>query len=95
MPYGRQMASSGWDLSAVLDAVGSASPVDAVDAVTGKLAAELGTDCVSFLIADVAGRAVVRLGRLQRSGAHTRRSGGESAQTVPLTEGLIGEVLAQ
>jgi hypothetical protein len=43
-----------------LEAAEAASPVDAVAAVTGRLAAALGTDRVAFLIADLAGRAVVR-----------------------------------
>jgi hypothetical protein len=48
-------------LSEVLEAVESSPPVDAVDAVTGKLAADLGAERVTFLIANLAGRAVVRL----------------------------------
>jgi hypothetical protein len=90
-PYGRQIASGpSCDLSDVLEAVESASPVDAVDALTGKLAAELGTDRVAFLITDLAGRAVVRLGHDARAGAGGRRFGVESAQTLPLTDGMIG-----
>lgn len=83
------------DLSDALEAVESASPVDAVDAVTCKLAAELGTDRITFLIADLAGRAVVKLGHGELAGADARRLGAESAQTVPLDVGPIAEVLAQ
>jgi serine phosphatase RsbU (regulator of sigma subunit) len=97
MSYGLRMPSSqpSEELSELLEAVESAAPVDAVDAATGKLAAELGADRVAFLIADLAGRAVVRLGYVERAGAQARWSGAESAQAVPLTEGLIGEVLAR
>ena len=81
MSYGHQMASSrpSWDLADLLEAVESASPVDAVDAVTGKLAAELGSDRVVFMIADLAGRAVVRLGYVEQAGAQARRLGVDSA----------------
>lgn len=49
-------ARVGWELPDALEAVEAASPVDAVEAVTAKLAATLGTDRVTFLIADLAGR---------------------------------------
>jgi hypothetical protein len=52
----------GSEPSDALEAAQAASPVDAVEAVTGRLAATLGTDRVAFLIADLAGRALVRLG---------------------------------
>ncbi len=78
-----------------MEAVESASPVDAVNAVTGKLAKALGTDRVVFLIADLAGRAVVRLTRGGRGGSDARRLGAESAETVPLTDQVIGTVLSE
>lgn len=97
LSYGHRVASSGFggDLSDALEAVESASPVDAVDAVTGKLAAELGSDHVAFLIADLAGRAVVRLGQGEQLRSGARHLGAESAETVPLTEALVAEVLGQ
>ena len=48
-------------LSRVLDAVEAASPVEAVEAVTRELGAALRATTVSFLIADLSGRALVRL----------------------------------
>lgn len=83
-----------WDLSEALEAVEAASPVDAVDAVTGKLAIALGTDRVAFLIADLAGRAVVRLGHGIGGGADARRMGDESADVIPLTDSVVSQVLS-
>jgi serine phosphatase RsbU (regulator of sigma subunit) len=85
----------GWELLDTLEAVEAASPVDAVEAVTGKLAATLDTDQVAFLIADLAGRALVRLGRGDHGRVNARRLGDESAQTLPLTDSVVGQVLAQ
>src|SRR5512135_3852855 len=48
-------------LSRVLDAVEATSPVEAVEAVTRELGAALSATTVSFLIADLSGRALVRL----------------------------------
>jgi serine phosphatase RsbU (regulator of sigma subunit) len=44
-----------------MDAAESASPVEAVEAVTGALGRVLGATSVSFLIADLSGRGLVRL----------------------------------
>ena len=52
---------SGSALSRALDAAEDASPVDAVEAVTHELGLSLGATTVSFLIADLSGRALVRL----------------------------------
>jgi serine phosphatase RsbU (regulator of sigma subunit) len=84
-----------WELSEVLEAVESASPVDAVEAVTGRLAAALGSDRVAFLIADLAGRALVRLGHSADVAAGARRFGAESAEVVSLDDSVIGAVLAE
>lgn len=46
----------------ILDTAEDASPVEAVEAVTRGLGALLGASRVSFLIADLSGRALVRLG---------------------------------
>ncbi len=48
-------------LGRVLDAAEDASPLDAVEAVTGALAAALSADAAFFLIADLSGRGLVRL----------------------------------
>ena len=45
----------------LLDAAEAAPPVEAVEAVTRELGEALGAAAVSFLIADMSGRAVVRL----------------------------------
>ena len=58
-------AEGGESLSRVLDAAEDASPVQAVDAVTHELGAALGATAVSFLISDLSGRGLVRLGRGQ------------------------------
>jgi serine phosphatase RsbU (regulator of sigma subunit) len=91
------MASSraGWELSDVLEAVESASPVDAVEAVTGRLAAALGSERVAFLIADLAGRALVRLGHSELSATGKNQPGAESAETLLLDDSAIGQVLAE
>lgn len=61
--YAPQMAhaESSGRLWRVLDAAEAASPVDAVKAVTRELGVALGATEVSFLIADLSGRALVRL----------------------------------
>ncbi|MEU4624781.1 PP2C family protein-serine/threonine phosphatase [Actinoplanes sp. NPDC023801] len=53
--------TSGMDLSDVLLQVEKAAPVDAVAAVTRRIGARLGALWVSFLVADMSGRALVRL----------------------------------
>ncbi|MCM0673445.1 serine/threonine-protein phosphatase [Micromonospora phytophila] len=52
---------SGVDLGNVLRAVEDAAPVDALDAVTRGIGVNLGARWVSFLVADMSGRALVRL----------------------------------
>ena len=53
--------TSGVDLNEVLLAVEKAAPVDAVEAVTSSIGVRLGALWVSFLVADMSGRALVRL----------------------------------
>ena len=57
----RPVTISGTDLDDVLLAVEKAAPVDAVRAVTGRIGVRLGASWVSFLVADMSGRALVRL----------------------------------
>jgi serine phosphatase RsbU (regulator of sigma subunit) len=83
------------ELSDALEAVEAASPVDAVEAVTARLATALGTDRVSFLIADLAGRALVRMGNGVRRSRAARVFGAESAETLPLSESAVGTVIAE
>ncbi|WP_243704918.1 PP2C family protein-serine/threonine phosphatase [Micromonospora sp. KC723] len=52
---------NGVDLNEVLLAVEKAAPVDAVEAVTRSVGVNLGALWVSFLVADMSGRALVRL----------------------------------
>src|SRR4051812_14509198 len=82
--------TQGWELWDALEAVEAASPVDAVEAVTARLAAALRTDHVAFLIADLAGRALVRMGNEVGRSPDARVLGAESAETLPLSESVIG-----
>jgi serine phosphatase RsbU (regulator of sigma subunit) len=85
-------------VSSVLAAAEAASPVDAVESVTRELGLSLGATKVSFLIADLSGRALVRLAHLQLRTADgveistplahdERRSREESATVVPFDGG--------
>ncbi|MDI6103056.1 PP2C family protein-serine/threonine phosphatase [Actinoplanes sp. NEAU-A12] len=56
-----ESAMSGMDLDDVLLAVEKAAPVDAVGAVTRTIGVQLDALWVSFLVADMSGRALVRL----------------------------------
>ncbi|GAA2149707.1 PP2C family protein-serine/threonine phosphatase [Nocardioides koreensis] len=64
-------------MARALEAAESASPVEAVEAVTRELGLALDATRVSFLIADLSGRALVRL-------AHIRIDPSEGAVVVPL-----------
>jgi serine phosphatase RsbU (regulator of sigma subunit) len=81
-----------------LDAADAASPVEAVESVTRELGLALGARKVSFLIADLSGRALVRLAHLRLSstdetassalpGADERRAHEESATVLPFDGG--------
>ncbi|GIJ48026.1 hypothetical protein Val02_49120 [Virgisporangium aliadipatigenens] len=79
-------------LTAVLSAAEDAPPVDAVEAVTRELGAALHARTVSFLIADLSGRALVRLAYVPLGDAgpddrSARRSGDEVATVVPFDGG--------
>ena len=82
----------------MLDAAEAASPVESVEAVTRELAAATGATAVSFLIADLSGRALVRLAHVRRHGAGEgngskapaegeRRDAEESATVLPFDGG--------
>lgn len=82
----------------VLDAAEAASPVDAVAAVTRELGVALGATQVSFLIADLSGRALVRLAHVplgaagdtgdeQGVAAGERRDAEEVATVLPFDGG--------
>ncbi len=82
----------------MLDAAEAASPVDAVEAVTRELGVALGATEVSFLIADLSGRALVRLAHVpphqveehidsRRPASGERRDAGELATVLPFDGG--------
>jgi serine phosphatase RsbU (regulator of sigma subunit) len=83
-------------LTRLLTAAEDAAPVDAVRAVTHEVGVRLGATSVSFLVADLSGRALVRLAQVPLVAgqpAHTddhaghRTEGEESAQTLPFDGG--------
>lgn len=87
-------------LGNVLDAAEAASPVEAVEAVSRELGLALGATAVSFLIADLSGRAMVRLAHvpLGPGGSASlatgeRREAEESATTLPFDEGPTEQVV--
>ena len=75
-------------LNGMLTAAEDATPVEAVEAVTRELAAALGARSVTFLIADMSGRALVRLAHIAADGPSTgRRDGNEVATVLPFDGG--------
>ncbi|MGC4847240.1 PP2C family protein-serine/threonine phosphatase [Micromonospora sp. DT15] len=81
-------------MTQMLDAAENASPVDAVEAVTRELGAALGARSVSFLIADLSGRALVRLAHVPLDGAGDgRRDGDEVATVMPFDNGPAEQAL--
>lgn len=83
----------GVDVGRVLDAAASGSPAEAVEAVANELGEAFDAAAVSFLIADLSGRALVRLAHVPRVGAAAplgegeRRELEESATVVPFDGG--------
>ena len=86
------------ELGSVLDTAEAASPVEAVEAVTRELGLALGATKVSFLIADLSGRALVRLAHVRLRdpegallntplGDDERRTFEESATVMPFDGG--------
>jgi serine phosphatase RsbU (regulator of sigma subunit) len=89
-PYGRyvrQAPEVDQPLSRLLDAAEDASPLDAVEAVTEDLARSLGASAVFFLIADVAGGALVRLAHGDSDESLDRRGLGGSEGLSRLDDG--------
>jgi len=83
------------DVWRVLAAADAASPVDAVEAVAAELGIAFGAEAVSFLIADLSGRALIRLAHvplLARVDGE-RRHEGESATAVPFDGGPLEQAL--
>jgi serine phosphatase RsbU (regulator of sigma subunit) len=81
-------AMSGMYLDDVLLAVERAAPVDAVEAVTRSIGLSLDASWVSFLVADMSGRALVRLVHLPLGGVSGgRRQDQDVAIVVPFDGG--------
>lgn len=83
-------------LGRLLDAAEDASPVQAVEAVTRELGLALGATAVSFLIADLSGRSLVRLTHVAsgRQAKHAdRETGDECATDLPLDGGPAEQAL--
>jgi serine phosphatase RsbU (regulator of sigma subunit) len=81
-------AMTGTELDDVLLAVEKAAPVDAVEAVTRTIGTHLQADWVSFLVADMSGRALVRLVHIPIGGvSEGRRQGQDVAQVMPFDGG--------
>ena len=81
-------------MSHMLDAAENASPVDAVKAVTREIGAALGARSVAFLIADLSGRALVRLDQVPIDGTGAdRHDGNESATVLPFDGGPAEQAL--
>lgn len=80
-------------LAGILQSAEDAAPVEAVEAVTGVIATALDALSVSLLIADLSGRALVRLTRQLASGGPGRRDGEEAAQVLPFDGGPYEQAL--
>jgi len=81
-------------LGNVLFAVENAAPVDAVEAVTRQLGVSLGATAVSFLVADLSGRALVRLAHVPLVAvADARRQDEEVATVLPFDGGPREQVV--
>lgn len=80
------------DLAQLLAAVENAPPVAAADVLGEWLAVALGATDVSFLVVDLSGRALIRLGHAG-SPAATRTQGRETAERVPLIGTTHGRAL--
>ena len=89
-------------LSHLLDAAESASPVDAVVALTRELRERLRATSVSFLVADTSGRALVRLANASPDSLDgeegpveegRRTHGRDTARTVPFDGGPLEQVI--
>src|SRR3954453_7292702 len=81
------------DLAELLMAVENAPPVAAADVLGERLAATFGASEVSLLVADLSGRALIRLGH-GASDVDARTQGRETAERVPLTGTSHGVALA-
>jgi len=81
------------DLAELLMAVENAPPVAAADVLGERLADTFGASRVSLLVADLSGRALIRLGHAG-SDEDARSQGRETVERVPLTGTSHGAALA-
>ncbi|MDP9434166.1 MAG: serine/threonine-protein phosphatase [Actinomycetota bacterium] len=91
-----QPAGTDRPLRRLLDAAEDASPVQAVEAVTRELGRALGATSVSFLIADLSGRALVRLAQVafaDAPAADIRHDDKERATVLPFDGGPAEQAL--
>ena len=83
----------GVDLDILLS-IENAAPVDAVEAVTGGIRASLAALSASFLVADLSGRALVRLAHVQGGELPgSRRQDDDVATVLPFDGGPQEQVL--
>lgn len=93
----RDPACLGHAVGRWLDAAEDASPVEAVEALTRELGAGLGASDISFLIADMSGRALVRLSHqpdpAETPSGEDRRAVDEVAEVLPFDGGPVEQTL--
>jgi len=82
-------------LIGMLELAEDAAPVEAVQAVTGAIAEALNAIEVSLLIADLSGRALVRLTHQPGTGGPGRRQDAEVAEVLPFDGGAYEQALRQ
>ncbi|MET8462295.1 PP2C family protein-serine/threonine phosphatase [Micromonospora zamorensis] len=82
-------------LTGMLQAAEEAAPVEAVEAVTGTIARALNALSVSLLIADLSGRALVRLTHQTATSHPGRHQGEEAAEVLPFDGGPYEQALRQ
>ena len=87
LPRVTDSGASGVDLGDVLLAVERAAPVDALEAVTRGIGRYLEALWVSFLVADMSGRALVRLSHIPTGAAPESRQQGQDVAAVSPFDG--------
>ncbi|WBC13738.1 PP2C family protein-serine/threonine phosphatase [Micromonospora sp. WMMA1998] len=80
-------------LAEMLQSAEDFAPVEAVEAVTGVLATALNALAVSLLVADLSGRALVRLTHHPAADGPDRRHGEEAAEILPFDGGPYEQAL--
>ena len=93
----RDPACPGHAVGRWLDAAEDASPVEAVEALTRELGAGLGASDISFLIADMSGRALVRLSHqpdlAESPSGEDHQAADEVAEVLPFDGGPVEQTL--